>query len=481
MPAPPRALFALVLCACAGPQSDTQPPRVAAPGVALERSRSEGPARRPSANEAADECLDAIDERGAAPQSPDAACSDLATCSERCARGEANECRPLAAWFVRRRDARCAEALRELGCEHGDVQACSAVVSAPARRTRLPAGLRRRLEQSCNGGYGAACSSLGGLYRALGNKTAALTRFEQGCRRGHAAGCRDALTLLEQTPHMSEERILGVRAKACDLGDHATCAGLARALAHGIGVEADPARAQRLAADVCRLDQATDEGEACHLLAQLLITRERASAEQTEPLYRRACSKGHVESCGTLALEHYIHGRHEEALALSTTLIARDERHWLPRYTRGMSLFDLGRFAEATRDLAVLCDARDDWLHCRLWLYAARERAGEDGESGLAASVDGLDPREWPMPVARFFLGKLGEAKLLAAARDQDAQKEREQLCEAYYYLGQAHMIRGRRERARDMFRKAVATGITNFVEYAGARAELARMGAAER
>jgi len=145
------------------------------------------------------------------------------------------------------------------------------------------------------------------------------------------------------------------------------------------------------------------------------------------------------------------------------------------RNARGLSLFDLGRYAEAAEDLAVLAELRPDWPYGQLWLYIARARSGQDGATELRRWLSSQDAGQWPLPVARMFLGALSPARLLRAARDDDARKQLEQECEAYYYLSQREQIAGRRAQARRWLDKTIATGVTDFIEYASAKAELSR------
>ena len=49
--------------------------------------------------------------------------------------------------------------------------------------------------------------------------------------------------------------------------------------------------------------------------------------------------------------------------------------------------------------------------------------------------------------------------------------------CEAYFYVGQYLLIQGKRSEAVAMFQRDVATGLTGFIEYNAAKAELARLG----
>jgi lipoprotein NlpI len=106
----------------------------------------------------------------------------------------------------------------------------------------------------------------------------------------------------------------------------------------------------------------------------------------------------------------------------------------------------------------------------------ARARAGEDGRAELAVQAKRLDLLKWPGPVVALYLGNGTPEEVLLSARNPDPQKQREQQCEAYYYLGQHALIRGDRTEAIRLFRAAVESQVTDFVEYYAARVELKRL-----
>ena len=66
--------------------------------------------------------------------------------------------------------------------------------------------------------------------------------------------------------------------------------------------------------------------------------------------------------------------------------------------------------------------------------------------------------------------------ELLAETKDKDQRVEKEQQCEAYFYLGQYYLIKGDKEKAAQMFELCLETKVTYFVEYKGAKVELERM-----
>jgi len=126
-------------------------------------------------------------------------------------------------------------------------------------------------------------------------------------------------------------------------------------------------------------------------------------------------------------------------------------------------------------------------LTMRLVQYLSLHRTGRTAEAHayLNEVAAGLVDLNWAAPVVLFYAGRLSEADVLAAAVDADATIDRERKCEAYYYLGAAHLLSlgdiagdemTRMAKAREYFEKSIATGVTNFVEYRAAQAEIERM-----
>lgn len=152
----------------------------------------------------------------------------------------------------------------------------------------------------------------------------------------------------------------------------------------------------------------------------------------------------------------------------------RDALHY-----RGNANFFLGRFPAAAADYERSLKADPSNIYVALWLYLTRGRAGQDGKAGLTGNVGALDLFYWPGPVVSLFLDQAATRDVLYSADDPflDETTRREQLCEAYFYVGEYLLLRGQRDQAAVMFRKALATGATEFVEYDAAKVELERLG----
>lgn len=146
---------------------------------------------------------------------------------------------------------------------------------------------------------------------------------------------------------------------------------------------------------------------------------------------------------------------------------------------RGNASFFLGKFSAASNDYIVSLRADPGNLYAALWLFLSRQHGGQDGRVELANYTRKQDLFYWPGPVASLYLGKISIEDVLLAAKDPflDDKTQLEQSCEAYFYAGQYALLNGDKAGAVKLFRAALATGVTTFIEYDAARASLERLG----
>jgi len=404
-------------------------------------------------------------------------------CAARCRKGDLFACQQLAE-ALGDDEPTCADRLLTLACERGQPSSCVTLGLwrlDPERPEHDPGAGTALLRRACDAGHARGCGVLGRALAAAagdGDASEALALLERACALGDSAGCADAAHHLKHGDGVPSDmkRAAELARKACGLGEPRGCIELASSLFMGQGVARDVAQARSVAEQVCALDDDDTGGEGCFLAATLASPGGTSSSPRAEAFFARACTKGHFDGCNMTASLHDKKGRYAQAVQVAANLIGDQPRHWRLRESRGLSLFDLGRHAEAAADLAVLVELRAEWSYGHLWLYVSRARAGQDGGPQLRSWLKARDATKWPTPVARMLLGEMGGTTLLRAARDADARKQLEHECEAYYYLAQRELIAGRTAQARRWLNKTVATNITDFIEYSGAVAELSRM-----
>jgi lipoprotein NlpI len=145
---------------------------------------------------------------------------------------------------------------------------------------------------------------------------------------------------------------------------------------------------------------------------------------------------------------------------------------------KGRLAFYQGDFAEASQEFARAMETGSDEavVYSAIWLHMALKRGGLPGEAPLGAIAAQLDQLQWPSPILQMFSGNLQPDEAIAAAASRDPRVALLQQCEAYFYAGEQYLIRGERDKARAAFEAAMATGVTEFMEFDWSARELETM-----
>ena len=134
--------------------------------------------------------------------------------------------------------------------------------------------------------------------------------------------------------------------------------------------------------------------------------------------------------------------------------------------------------ARAARSFAMAMD-HDQGIgvvYAAIWLHVAAMRGGFNASSPLRSFAEGLSTAQWPAPVIRMFTGAIQPEEAIALAQSPDVDTDQAQKCEAYFYAGQQYLLDRKPDAAKTAFEAAVATGMTEFLEYDWALRELELM-----
>ncbi|HTM10946.1 MAG TPA: tetratricopeptide repeat protein [Verrucomicrobiae bacterium] len=144
----------------------------------------------------------------------------------------------------------------------------------------------------------------------------------------------------------------------------------------------------------------------------------------------------------------------------------------------GYTLFFLGRTAESAAAMERALKARPDDVYAILWRYMTVAKQGDRGAASgeLAENAAKLKERPWPAPVLDFYLGKIDEKAIYAAAADPDPKKSAEQVCEVKFFVAEAKLLNGAAEEAVPLLHAAEQECPPTFYESHAARAELKRL-----
>jgi tetratricopeptide (TPR) repeat protein len=85
---------------------------------------------------------------------------------------------------------------------------------------------------------------------------------------------------------------------------------------------------------------------------------------------------------------------------------------------------------------------------------------------------------DWPKQLLLYLQDQYTEAELVLAIREGEDEEVGvdERLCEALYYVGEAHLARGERALARDYFAALVNVRVIHFIEHGLALAEISKL-----
>ena len=136
---------------------------------------------------------------------------------------------------------------------------------------------------------------------------------------------------------------------------------------------------------------------------------------------------------------------------------------------------------ERARYLVSLSPRVPESLYWEMFAAFARERSLSGSKIPPAAPAALDDEGNWPQPLWRHLFERADSDGLIAAldAEDNPARR-RGMLCEALYYSAQRRLAQGESEAARQLLARATQMKSLDYIEHAMARAQLAKLRAAQ-
>ena len=147
---------------------------------------------------------------------------------------------------------------------------------------------------------------------------------------------------------------------------------------------------------------------------------------------------------------------------------------------RGRLRLYAGYTPDAQRDLSKAVEMDPKNYYSVIWLYIARTRGTTPGIAAdeLKKNSAQLDPVKWPGPVIQLFLGKSKPKAVLRAAAVKDDRTNKEQQCEANFYIAEYQALHGQRSEAVKGFHLVQDACPKNYFYYApSAREEMKALG----
>lgn len=165
-------------------------------------------------------------------------------------------------------------------------------------------------------------------------------------------------------------------------------------------------------------------------------------------------------------------GDGRKALADAEIVLRLDGQGPYNYAARGCAYEELGELEKAFDDYQSAAELRDDEEYHKIWCciilrkLGRREEADKFIKDYLKESAERFRQGQWIYPVLKYLAGEMTEDKVFDLARNDDPETSREQLCEAYYYIGACHLADGDLDKAEDLFRKCLDQQVNNFYEH---------------
>jgi tetratricopeptide (TPR) repeat protein len=164
-------------------------------------------------------------------------------------------------------------------------------------------------------------------------------------------------------------------------------------------------------------------------------------------------------------------GKTEEAVAEFRKAVELDPHSIFEHDLLGGALLIQGKTDEAIVEFRKAVELDPKYPYSVLNLYLARTRSGaHNAAAELEANAKNLKQRDWPYPVVELFLGRRTPESTLGAPNKPDDR------CEAQFYVGEWHLLRGDHPKAIAALKVAVDTCPKSNIEYGFAQAELQRL-----
>jgi lipoprotein NlpI len=163
------------------------------------------------------------------------------------------------------------------------------------------------------------------------------------------------------------------------------------------------------------------------------------------------------------------------AMADFNKAIDLNPKHSFAYVSRGCIWYGRGQLQTALDDFQMSSKLTPALFRSQYYMWLIRSQLGEKeiADEGLAKYIKLYQdpPTGWFVKIAQFLLGIVSEADFLSFANVSapNSKEQREQLCDAYYYIGMKYFIAGDKSHGIDFLKKSIATGEAEVPEYASA------------
>jgi lipoprotein NlpI len=134
--------------------------------------------------------------------------------------------------------------------------------------------------------------------------------------------------------------------------------------------------------------------------------------------------------------------------------------------TRGTLNFLVGKYQPAAADFKRYLQLNPKDIYRMLWLFLSEKYHNREADSDVPQFSAKVNLDEWPGAMLKLYLGAVEAEAVIEALSEGVPNMQIGHACEAYYYLAQYFLLHNDRQKALELFNKAVATQAKSYVEY---------------
>jgi lipoprotein NlpI/transglutaminase-like putative cysteine protease len=177
---------------------------------------------------------------------------------------------------------------------------------------------------------------------------------------------------------------------------------------------------------------------------------------------------------------HFEAGEFDKSAADYAKAIALGATDMRSFHLRAISRFYAGKLEAAADDLAraVESDDKEQQVYSGLWLSWTQQRLGKPLPDAVLLRAKAEPRGDWPRPALAVMAGALTPKEMLELIERKTGDDRTMALSEGYFYLGQYHLGRGDKAKAREFFQRARDQNVMIYLEHAAAGFELRRLDA---
>jgi lipoprotein NlpI len=171
-----------------------------------------------------------------------------------------------------------------------------------------------------------------------------------------------------------------------------------------------------------------------------------------------------------------LEGQYDRAIQDQDQVIRLNPNDAQASSMRGLNRFALGRFVEALADFERSVELEPMNAYWPLWSHLVLSKLGRTDSKELSNNLAKFDLAKWPGPIVGFYRGQKTPEVVRAAALMGDSGMQRDQSCEAAFYIGEYEWLRGNADSAKPLLQEAANTCQHSSYEYIAAISELKRL-----